>query len=222
MEIPPTPDDDVLAAPVRHRLFKALGELRRPATTQELAVLVARHPNTVRVQLQQLADAGLLERRTTPQTRGRPRDEWAIARDAKPAGESPQAYGQLSRWLARAAGAAGDFKAIEDAGREIGRELAPEPDARATAAAMQDALTALGFAPSPEEPAPGELRFTLGNCPYRDAVRQNQPAVCSLHKGLTRGLLDRLDPKARLADFVAKDPYTAGCLIALDGVASAG
>ena len=222
MEVPPTPEHDVLAVPVRARLFKALGELRRPGTTQELAALVGRHPNTVRVQLQRLADAGLLERRTTHQDRGRPRDEWAIARDAKPAGQPPQAYAQLSRWLARAAGAAGGVAAIESAGREIGRELAPEPAARGAASAMQDALTALGFAPLPEQTPPDRLRFVLGNCPYREAVRQNQPAVCSLHKGITAGLLDRIDPRAKLADFVAKDPYAAGCLIDLEGIAAAG
>jgi len=221
MEVPPPPADDALAAPIRARLFWELGELRRPATTQELAALVARHPNTVRIQLQQLADAGLLERRVTRQARGRPRHQWAIARGARPAGERPQAYGQLSRWLARAAGAAGDFAGIERTGREIGRELAPRPAAQGTATAMQDALTALGFQPRAERASRRRVRFVLANCPYRDAVRQNQPAVCSLHRGITAGLLDRLDPDASLADFVAKDPYAAGCLIELAGVAPA-
>lgn len=87
---------------------------------------------------------------------------------------------------------------------------------------MQDALTSLGFAPSRERPAPDRLRFELGNCPYRDAVRQNQPAVCTLHRGITIGLLDRLDPEARLADFVAKDPYAAGCLIDVARPSTAG
>lgn len=222
MEIPPTPDDDVLSIPIRARLFEALGDLRRPATTQELAARVERHPNTVRVQLQHLADAGLLERRVTRQPRGRPRDQWTIAPNARPAGRPPQAYSQLSRWLARAAGAAGEFGAIESAGREIGRELAPQEADQEPATAMQHALTALGFAPRSERTAPNRLRFTLANCPYRDAVRQNQPAVCSLHRGITTGLLESLDPKARLADFVAKDPYTAGCLIDVDGIPSAG
>jgi len=222
MEVPPTSHDDVLAAPVRARLFEAMGALRRPATTQELAAQVGRHPNTTRAQLQRLADAGLIERTVTRQDRGRPRDEWAITPDARPAGRPPQAYGQLSRWLARAAGAAGDFAGIERVGREIGRELAPQPTPEGTAAAMQHALTALGFAPRAQRTAPDRLRFTLANCPYRDAVRQNQPAVCSLHRGITAGLLNRLDANARLADFVAKDPYAAGCLIELDGVAAAG
>src|SRR3954452_23510619 len=222
MEIPSTSQDDVLAVPIRARLFDALGALRRPATTQELAALVERHPNSVRIHLQSLADAGLLERRVTRQARGRPRDHWAIAQDARPAGRAPEAYIQLSRWLARAAGAAGDFAGIERAGRDIGRELAPELGSPAADVAMQDALTALGFAPRPERPAPDRLGFVLANCPYRDAVRQNQPAVCTLHKGITAGLLDRLAPKARLADFVAKDPHVAGCLIEVEGVLPAG
>jgi predicted ArsR family transcriptional regulator len=218
MEVPPTPEDDILALPVRARIFRTLDELRRPATTQEIAQRVGRHPNTVRTQLQLLADAGLLERRTTQQRRGRPRDEWAIAPDAKPAGQPPQAYRQLSRWLARAAG---DLEAIERAGREIGRELAPETPCRPTAESMHDALTAMGFAPQLEPTAPERPRFVLRNCPYRDAVRQNQPAVCSLHKGITAGLLDRLDPQAKLSGFVPKDPYAAGCLVALEGVSRA-
>ena len=49
---------------------------------------------------------------------------------------------------------------------------------------------------------------------------QNASAVCTLHKGITSGLLDRLDPGARLANFVANDPYDAGCLIELSGTGS--
>ena len=89
MDIPPAPDDDILAQPIRERLFQALAQLRRPATTQELAARVGRHPNTVRVQLQRLCDVGLLERRDASQPRGRPRQEWVIAATARPAGLRP-------------------------------------------------------------------------------------------------------------------------------------
>ena len=220
MEIPPTPEEDLLAFPVRARLFDALAELRRPATTPELARHVGRHPNAVRTQLQKLADAGLLERRTVRRPRGRPRQEWAIARDARPAGRPPQAHGQLGRWLARAIGpgAGGGLPAIERAGREIGHELAPAAGDRPAAEALDDALAALGFAPRPERRPDDGVRFVLGNCPYRDAVRENPAAICTLHRGITEGLLDRLEPRARLADFVARDPYRAGCLIDVAGL----
>jgi predicted transcriptional regulator len=69
MDIPPTSENDVLVQPIRALLFQALAELRRPATTQELAAQVDRHPNTVRAQPQRLTDAGLLERRRAAQVR---------------------------------------------------------------------------------------------------------------------------------------------------------
>jgi predicted ArsR family transcriptional regulator len=212
MDIPPAPGDDVLTQSIRARLFQALAELRRAATTQELAALVGRHPNTVRVQLQRLSDAGLLECRRAAQARGRPRQEWAIAAAARPAGRPPQAHAQLSQWLARAVGRSGRLEEIEQAGREIGREIAPASPGRSVVDALQDALSALGFAPRRQR-ANGDVRYVLGNCPYRDAVAQNQPVVCTLHRGMTMGMLDTIDRTAVLADFVAKDPYTAGCLI---------
>ena len=53
----------------------------------------------------------------------------------------------------------------------------------------------------------------LRNCPYRSAVRANQPAVCAIHRGMTTGLREGVDPGATLSGFVPKDPDTAGCLI---------
>lgn len=213
MDIPPTAQNDVLAQSIRARLFQVLAALRRPATTHELAARVGRHPNSVRVQLQRLSDAGLLERRRAAQSRGRPRQKWTIAATARPAGQRPQAHGQLSQWLARAIGTTGRLRDLEEAGREIGREIAPGQRGRPVVDALQDALTALGFAPEQRPINGGDVRYVLGNCPYREAVAQNQPVVCTLHRGMTKGMLDRLDRTAKLADFVAKDPYSAGCLI---------
>jgi predicted ArsR family transcriptional regulator len=213
MDLPPIAADDVLAQSIRARLFQALARLRRPATTQELATQVGRHPNSVRVQLQRLADVGLVERRDVAQPRGRPRQEWAIAAAARPAGGRPQALEQLSRWLARAAGTGGGLQDIEAAGREIGREIAPERRDRPVAQALHDSLAALGFEPECHMGAGPDVRYVLGNCPYRDAVAENQPVVCALHRGMTSGLLERLDRKARLTGFLPKDPYRAGCLV---------
>jgi len=216
VDLHPTDHDDVLALPARARLLLALSELRRPSTTHELAAIVGRHPNTVRRNLQLMADAGLVERRTERQVRGRPRDEWAISAGARPMGEAPQAHGELGRWLARVLRTQGELEAVERAGREIGRELAPEASGRPAAAALRDTLIAMGFAPEPEPTGPGAVRYVLGNCPYRDAVRENQPVVCSLHRGITQGVLDRLAPDAELTAFVPKDPDRAGCLVGVE------
>jgi len=84
--------------------------------------------------------------------------------------------------------------------------------------AMGRTLTALGFAPQREPGVMGRVVYRLGNCPYREAVRENQPVVCTLHRGLTRGLLDELEPSALLTKFVPEDPDRAGCLIEVEGL----
>lgn len=213
----PTERDEALAQPTRARLFAMLSDLRRPAGIEELADATGLHRNGVRIHLNRLADAGLLVKSRVSGGRGRPREEFAVAPDALPGGQSPQAYRELARWLGRAvASARVGLSGIEREGRNIGRDIAPG-DGRPAVAAMQTALAALGFQPHARQDDDGVI-FELGNCPYRDAVRENQPLICTLHRGISRGLLDELAPDARLRDFVARDPYEAGCLIEVDGI----
>jgi predicted ArsR family transcriptional regulator len=213
----PTTSDDVLAQPVRARLFATLSELRRPAGTEELAESVALHPNGVRLHLERLLRAGLLTRERTRQPRGRPRDMWAIAPDASPGGDPPSAYADLGRWLTRLiASRKTGLRSIEETGRQIGRDLAPTGGPATAEKAMHTALASLGFQPQ-REPGAGELTYRLCNCPSRDAVRESQPIVCALHRGITRGLLDEIAPDTRLSAFIPRDPDTAGCLIELRG-----
>lgn len=219
MDLPTRAGPDPLAQPTRARLFALLAELKRPAGTEELAERLGLHPNGVREHLERLAEAELLARTRSRRPRGRPRDEWSIAPGARPSGEDPEAYGDLVRWLARAIpNRQSRLRHVESTGREIGRELAPATTAPPDVA-MLTALAALGF--QPEYEAKGDtLGCTLGNCPYRDAVRENQEVVCTLHRGLTRGLLDAIAPKARLVSFVPRDPDTAGCTIEFRGLPS--
>jgi predicted ArsR family transcriptional regulator len=222
IDLPAVADpDDVLSQPTRARLFSLLAELGRPAGTAELADRLELHPNGVRLHLERLAGAGLIERAQVKQARGRPQDAWTIAADAEPGGRTPSAYRDLGRWLARALAAPrGGLRSIEETGREIGRELAPT-DAGADPGALERSLTALGFQPTVTKRERDQLTVCLRNCPYRDAVLENQPAVCALHKGITRGLLDVLQPQARLTGFVPHDPDRAGCLVELRGLAGA-
>src|SRR5579884_3288302 len=122
---------DVLSQPTRARLFALLAELRRPAGTAELAGRIGLHPNGVRVHLERMAREGLLERAPLRQARGRPPTAWKIASRAHPGGRAPRAYQDLGRWLARALRRRrGGLRGIEQTGREIGRELAPEDRTR--------------------------------------------------------------------------------------------
>ena len=217
----PLSRDEVLAQPTRARLFSMLSELKRPAGTVELADRLELHPNGVRLHLERMREAGLVERSRPRRSVGRPRDAWAIAPGAHPGGRRPSAYADLGRWLARSITAGpGRLRDIEATGREIGRELAPA-GGPPTTETFEATLAALGFQPRMQDDEAGGLTFCLGNCPYRDAVRENQQVVCTLHRGLTRGLLDVLDPRAELTGFVPRDPDEAGCLIELHGLAEA-
>jgi predicted ArsR family transcriptional regulator len=219
MEMPGPSAGDVLAQPTRAKLFELLTDMKREASTEELAERLGLHVNGVRRQLERLREAGLLTRNRRPRGRGRPRDLWAIASDADPGGERPRAYSDLAAWLASAIPPGpGRLRQVERTGREIGRALAPR-GTDGTARAFEQVLTALGFQPQVELAPNGAVCCRLGNCPYLEAVRENQPVVCTLHKGLTQGLLDQLSPEARLTGFVPKDPESAGCLIEVESAA---
>jgi predicted ArsR family transcriptional regulator len=204
-------------------LFTALSALRRPAGTEELAERLELHPNGVRGHLERLRESGLVTRERTRQARGRPRDMWSIAPEARPGGEAPSAYVDLGRWLTRVVRSGRtSLRAVERTGREIGHELAPDSGDASPEEAMHATLTSLGFQPRREVDPDGGLTYRLCNCPYRDAAADNQDVVCTLHRGITRGLLDTLAPETKLAGFVPRDPHAAGCLIELRGGLAAG
>jgi predicted ArsR family transcriptional regulator len=216
VDVPARPGD-ALAQPTRARLFALLGQLRRPAPTEELAERLGLHPNGVRNHLERLHELGLVSRERERLARGRPRDTWIISPDAQPGGDPPTGYAELSRWLVRSLAASGArMRDVEATGRQIGREVATgaEPGGERK---MHDTLVALGFQPVRELPGGDRLTYRLRNCPYREAVRERQPIVCALHRGMTRGMLDELDPETELVGFVPKDPDAAGCLIELRG-----
>lgn len=217
----PTTADHVLAQPTRARLFALLTELRRPAGTVELAERLRLHPNGVRIHLERMQQAGLVQRTQARAARGRPPDTWMITPTAEPGGRPPRAYQDLGRWLARALNTHPDeLRRIEETGQQIGRELAPAGAERDPNAFMT-LLTTLGFQPAIEHRENGRVSFCLHNCPYVDAVHENQPAICALHRGMTRGLLEIIRPDAQLVDFVPHDPDEAGCTIELHSTSAA-
>ncbi len=220
MDLSRASSDDVLAQRTRARLYALLAELRRPATTNELAEHLGLHPNGVRLHLERLLDAGLVTRHRARRPRGRPRDQWSLSPEGAPGGQAPRAYGHLARGLVRAIPAHPTrLREVERAGRDVGREFAPA-DATSTAEALRHTLTALGFQPVVESDPSGRVACRLRNCPYRDSAKESPEVVCTLHRGITRGVLDVVDPRARLASFVPHDPDTAGCEIEVLGSGS--
>jgi predicted ArsR family transcriptional regulator len=209
----------VLDQPTRRRLFGLFADFGGAATTAQLAARLGMHPNGVRRHLLRMRDAGLVVQRQVAQPRGRPRAEWTVAPDAADDGGAPEAYRALARWLARSIPASpARLRDVERAGREIGRELAQAAGASGEQV-IDDVLAALGFQPATQR-SDGRLACRLRNCPYRDSVRENSAVVCTLHRGLTRGLLDEVAPASRLTRFIPHDPDRAGCEIQIDGLAA--
>ncbi len=178
------------------------------------------HANGVRVHLDRLERDGLLIRTTERRPRGRPRNRWTIAPDARPSGQPPRGYRDLARWLSRAIDprTTQPTRRLEATGRAIGRELAPAKQSQPSQALIAS-LAALGFQPHIQIGDPGDFTICLDNCPYSEAVTENQAAICTLHRGITRGLLEVLEPQARLTAFEPQDPHTAGCTIRITGIA---
>jgi predicted ArsR family transcriptional regulator len=208
----PQPAEGALAQPTRARIFAFLVEKRGAADTQEIADHFGLHPNGIRLHLERLEEGGFVLRSQERAGAGRPRDVWTISPEAHPGGTPPRAYAEMASWLARAIPATGArLREVERTGREIGAELAPKPGTDPTLG-FRDALAALGFEPTLERHQ-GGFSCRLENCPYRDSARNNQAVVCSLHRGITEGLLDVIAPDAKLTAFEPKDPDHAGCLI---------
>ncbi len=207
-------DDDPLAQPTRARLFGQLAALRRPADTVDLADRLELHPNGVRIHLERLRRAGLVERRRVQGGRGRPRDMWTVAPGALPSGDPPTAYADLSRWLARAMAAGGD---LEAAGREIGRELAaPGPADHGGDTHLDGALAAMGFRPERHDTGPGRPPTA---CATALPGRRPRGARGRLHapKGVDARSAGAPGPLVTLTAFVPDDPDRAGCRIDVAG-----
>lgn len=175
---------------------------------------VHRHPNTVRTQLHTLTNAGLLEHRIVRQVRGRPRDTWAIVPGAALSGAPPQAYRQLSLWLARALVGAG-LDEVESAGRQIGHELAPEPSAQAVGESMTDARQRSGSPLARRCCPPGVCASCSATAPTakrcRRTSRPSAPSIGASRLGCSIGSIQaQASPR-----FAPKDPCEAGCIIEL-------
>jgi predicted ArsR family transcriptional regulator len=193
--------------------------LRRSPGALDTATIARRlrlHPNGVRLQLQRLEGSGLVQREQAREGVGRPRDLWRLAPRAIAEADLPHTGWAMARSLARAIPATPErLREVEAAGVQMGHELAGELDAVADPdprEALDHALGALGFEPRRADDG-DRSSFVLRTCPYAEAVRENPAVVCTLHKGVVRGVLERMAPGTELTGFVPKDPDEAGCLV---------
>lgn len=200
------------------RLIALLRRETAPRDTKSLADRLRLHPNGVRDRLRVLETRGLVVRGNEQGATGRPRDVWSLAPKAIAATDRPLTGWAMARSLARAIPATrAGLEQVEAAGVDMGLELACQvglDPADGPVGELGRALEALGF--EPERDADGaDVRYRLMTCPYADVVRESPAVVCSLHRGVVRGVLACIDADAEVTAFEPHDPDVAGCVVAV-------
>ena len=169
-----------------------------PLGVREVAHRMGLHPNTARFHLEALVEAGLAARETEDrETPGRPRIGYRALADG-PAGQ--RRYRLLAEMLTTLiAGTVPEpVKAAEEAGREWGAYLTPQPPpyqrltAQDAIAKLTATMTEIGFAPQSEASDDGQYHLCLRQCPFREVAQHHRDVICSMHLGLMRGALGQM------------------------------
>jgi predicted ArsR family transcriptional regulator len=203
----------LLADPSRYSIYQQVARSEEPVSTTEIAERLDLHPNTVRLHLEKMREAGLLEVSSDRHgSVGRPQHRWAAVPQAPSLGLEPAGFRLLAHMLAELAAAGPiDATAVATVGRRRGQERITgrsAPSGPPTAACMQrvmDELADLGFEPTLEavEGAVGRTPATISfaHCPFREIAVLYPDVVCQLHRGITEGIL---------AGAVARNPGVRG------------
>ncbi|MHB1931025.1 MAG: helix-turn-helix transcriptional regulator [Acidimicrobiales bacterium] len=231
---------EALADDSRYAIFTELGRSDQPLSTMELAQRLDLHPNTVRLHLERLRAAGLVRASAVGQgTVGRPQHHWATTAGAPAVGLQPDGSRVLAQLLAEALAALGpEHDTLSATGRRAGAGRlpapAPAPAARrrraqrapqeACLAEVLDELGDLGFDPVAEEAGGPSFEVAFTSCPFRELAAAYPDLVCTLHRGMTEGIVAAVSartPGVRAAvtafsTLVDADPCRAELSLAAD------
>ncbi len=200
-----------LSAP-RQRVLELVAEAPRGVTIANLTRLIGGHPNTARMHLDQLADAGLVEVDTLPpEGRGRPARRYKVTSSGERAlrGEPVADYETLVIAFAEHLVETGQVDRARDVGRtgaaRLDLPVNPDPEERLT-----EVLEALDFSPQIVQRSPEATTFVLRSCPFVSAATEHPEVICGIH----RGLLESLDWSGRR---IALEPFASrsGCRVHL-------
>ncbi|GLW29311.1 helix-turn-helix transcriptional regulator [Actinoplanes regularis] len=216
------PSGETIDTP-RHR---ALGSQSRVAilrlvrdepgiTAAEVASLTGQHLSTTRAHMDLLAEAGLLVKaRASGGLPGRPAWRYrAAAEDPAPAPYRALAAALLDHL----SGGDGDVReTAARVGEGWGRQLAAAgPGHEEPVDAVITVLDRLGFGPRRQPPGGGDTaEVHLYTCPFLELVGRNPDAMCGLHLGVVRGILER---DGVPGDSVVLEPFgaPAACVVRL-------
>jgi predicted ArsR family transcriptional regulator len=201
----PAPWDvaQVLAEPTRRTIFDAVRRARRALTRDEVSEETGINRRLTVFHLDRLAEAGLLstdyarpDGRAGGPGAGRPAKRYLAGDIELDLTLPPRHYELATRVLARAIteaptnAVAGSLRSANDEGLRVGALRRPvgRPSAKRQRAAVTDALTDLGYEPTPED----SQRLRLRNCPFRSAAAVAPELVCGMNHALVGGLVEGL------------------------------
>jgi predicted ArsR family transcriptional regulator len=188
----------MLADSSRYAIYQEVAGAEAPLSTAEIAARLDLHPNTVRLHLEKMREAGLLVMSSDRHgSVGRPQHCWAPGPQAPSLGLEPIGFRLLAHLLAEVAAEAGPGPdTAAGVGRRRGRERqggpAPwggEPRVACVRAVMEE-LAELGFDPALDaEGDDGPVTISFTRCPFRELAALYPDVVCELHRGLTEGIV---------------------------------
>ncbi len=169
-------------------VLRALVELGRGTTTNDIARHIGVHPNSARTHLEQLADARLAELVPTPiHGRGRPPKMFAATIAGRQlAGEQPDPTRSIAL-IDAVSDTLGDGPEASEQARAIGRAWGERIRAQGDDGAdMMTLLAEMGFTPERSEEG-----IRLLTCPFLTAARERPSVVCAMHQGLVDALAEQ-------------------------------
>jgi predicted ArsR family transcriptional regulator len=189
----------------RYAMYRELAGSTAALSAQELADRLGLHANTVRLHLERLREAGLVDVEAVHRgTVGRPQHLYFLAAGAPGLGFDPPAHALLAGLLAAMAERIGaDADDAADTGYAWGAEAGRRTRSRSCLRALENELTKLGFEPATEPAQPGSeptevagvesgARIEFLHCPFRELAEAYPELVCNLHRGLCEGVVDQV------------------------------
>ena len=193
----------------RFSMYQELAASTAPLTATQLADRLGIHANTVRIHLERLRDAGLVDVEPVHRgTVGRPQHVYTLAPGAPGLGLDPPSHTLLSGLLAslaeRLGAEADDARA---SGHAWGEEAGKRTRSRSCVKALAGEMERLGFDPSLQSRGDvADIAFL--HCPFRELAEAYPELVCNLHRGICEGVVSsvgggRIEEFASLYD---RDP----------------
>ena len=180
----------------RYAMYRELARSTAALSAQDLAERSGIHANTVRLHLERLREAGLVDVEA-----GAPRHRRAAPAPLLPRGRRARARfrparARAARRPARRAGGAGRRRRGSTPPRPDGCGAptpAGAPGRGAASRALEGELARLGFEPATEAADgahEGSTRIEFLHCPFRELAEAYPELVCNLHRGLCEGVVD--------------------------------